>query len=322
MRVAVLGAGGAIGGHLVRALLDEGHEVVAVDIKPRDEWWQVIDGARMMTNTDCACREVVFPAVEGCDEVYNLACQMGGIAFITHEPYRCMRSTAINLAVLDVCIAQDRPIRYFYSSSACVYPQDLQHDPKVSPLREIDAYPADPEPGYGEEKLYGERLAQVVGLDPRNRVTPRIARYHNVFSAPGSWKDGREKAPAAICRKVAEAMRSGRHEIEIWGDGTATRSYLDVSDCVDGTLAVMRSGYKEPLNVGSDRLVSVDELVSIVEGIAGVKLKRSYDLTAPRGVAGRNSDNTLCQVATGWSPKVSLEDGLARLYAWIYDQMV
>lgn len=325
MRVAVLGAGGAIGGHLVRALLDEGHELVPVDIKAPGDWWQWADedadDASPYAGYDLSDPELAHWVVEDCDEVYNLACQMGGIGFITHEPYRCMRSTAINIAVLDACIAQGRPVRYFYSSSACVYPQDLQHDPKVSPLREIDAYPADPEPGYGEEKLYGERLAQVVGADPRNQVTTRIARYHNVFSSPGSWNDGREKAPAAICRKVAEAKMSGSGVIDIWGDGTATRSYMDVADAVAGTLAVMRSDHDGPLNVGSDRLVSVDELVSVVEGIAGVSLTRRYDPTAPRGVAGRNSDNTLCQIATGWSPSVALEDGLARLYGWIEDQL-
>lgn len=328
MRVACLGAGGAIGGHLVRRLLGDGHEVVAADIKHVDDWWQApgplgVGSNRGLSTCDVSVYDNAVMAVDGCDEVYNLAADMGGIGFITGEAWACMNSTAINLAVLNACIDLGRPVRYFYSSSACVYPMGLQQRPQDGHigLRECDAYPAEPEPGYGEEKLYGERLAQVVGADPRNQVTTRIARYHNIYSAPGSWTGGREKAPAAICRKVAEAKLSGVHEIEIWGDGTATRSYLDVADAVDGTLAVMRSDHPDPLNVGSDRQVSVAELVSIVEAIAGVTLTRRYDLSAPRGVAGRNSDNTLCQVATGWSPSVPLEDGLAALYAWVEAQV-
>ena len=317
MRVAVTGAGGAIAGHLIDRLLDDGHEVIGLDVKPRPEWWQWHYDATNVDRLDVSDPPNAEMWLAGVDEVYNLAADMGGIGFITGEAWACMNSTAINLAVLNACIAQQRPVRYFYSSSACVYPMGLQQRPQDGGLRECDAYPADPEPGYGEEKLYGERLAQVVGADPRNQVTTRIARYHNIFSAPGSWTGGREKAPAAICRKVAEAKLSGVHEIEIWGDGTATRSYLDVADCVDGTLAVMRSDHPDPLNVGSDRQVSVDELVTIVERIAGVSLSRRYDLSAPRGVAGRNSDNTLCQVATGWSPAVTLEDGLATLYEWV-----
>ena len=319
MRVAVLGAGGMIGGHLTRRLLDEGREVVACDLKPLGEWWQVHESVNAH-EFDLSDHDSATLAVGHADEVYLLAADMGGIGFIEGNRWACMNSTAINLAVLNACVASDRALRVFYSSSACAYPVDRQDHDQAPSLQEWTAWQGRPEVGYGEEKLYGEALCEALNAKDLG-VTCRIARYHNVYGPHGTWQGGREKAPAAICRKVAEAVLSGRHELEIWGDGTQVRSYLDVSDCVDGTLAVMASDHESPLNVGSDHSVSVNELVSIVEAIAGVSLKRRYDLTAAQGVAGRNSDNTLCQIATGWAPKVSLEDGLARLYAWIYDQM-
>lgn len=321
MRVAVLGAGGMISGHLVRRLLDDGHEVEAVDIKGRYEWWQYHADAMNTWSCDLSDPGMAEDAVYRCDEVYLLAADMGGIGFIEGNRWACMNSTAINLAVLNACVASERDVRVFYSSSACAYPVDRQDHDQAPSLQEWTAWQGRPEVGYGEEKLYGEALCETLNAEDHG-VTCRVARYHNVYGPHGTWRGGREKAPAAICRKVAEAVLSGRHEIEIWGDGTQVRSYLDVADCVDGTLVVMASDLETPLNVGSDHSVSVNELVSIVEGIAGVTLKRRYDLTAAQGVAGRNSDNTLCQVATGWAPKVSLEDGLERLYAWIYDQII
>lgn len=322
MRVAVCGAGGAIGGHLVARLLADGHEVVASDRKPKDRWWQWHYGAENLPGYDLAAGANAVQAIDGCAEVYHLACDMGGISFIENNRYRCMNSTAINLAVLNACANLNDPVRVFYSSSACVYPTDLQaHPGALTPaLREEDAYPSRPEPGYGEEKLYGEALCASLNAEPFG-VTCRVARYHNVFGPPGSWDDGREKAPAAICRKVAEAKLSGSGRIDVWGDGSQTRSYLYVSDAVDGTLAVMGADYDLPLNVGSDRQVSVDDLVSIVEVIAGVTLRRHYQLDAPRGVAGRNADLARVKAYTGWEPKVSLEDGLERTFRWIYDQL-
>lgn len=326
MRVAVLGAGGAIGGHLVEALLDEGHDVVAVDVKPPDDWWQWHDewheDVHPYAGCDLSDPDAAAWVVDECDEVYNLACAMGGIGFISSERWACMRSTAINLAVLDACARSDRDVRVFYSSSACAYPTDRQGPQMFAPrLREDEAWQGRPELGYGEEKLYGEALCDTLNAEPRYGVTCRVARYHNVYGTHSTWEGGREKAPAAICRKVAEAKLSGSGVIDIWGDGTQRRSYLDVSDAVAGTLAVMRSDHPGPLNVGSDRDVSVDELVSIAEDAAGVKLERRYDLSAPQGVGARNADLTLVKQVTGWEPKVSLEDGVARLYRWVEAQV-
>jgi nucleoside-diphosphate-sugar epimerase len=226
------------------------------------------------------------------------------------------RLLQIQLSTVEACI-QANVGRYFYASSACVYNTDLQKGPIH--LKESDAYPALPERGYGEAKLAGERLAECAMKD--RGLETRVARYHNVMGAPGSWSDGKEKAPAAICRKVAEAKKSGDFVIDIWGDGSQVRSYLDVRDCVAGTLTVMRSDYPQPLNVGSDRMVTVDQLVDMVEDIAGVTLERRYDRSAPKGVAGRNSNNTLVTKETGWAPRVKLEDALAELYGWVEAQV-
>ena len=316
--VVVCGAGGFIGGHLVADLLREGgSRVRAVDVKPVDEWFQVFGEAdnrvRDLSDLD-VCRETV----EGAQYVFNLAADMGGMGFIEANKARCMLSVLINTHLL--LAAHERGVeRYFFSSSACVYAADKQTSTDVLPLREADAYPAMPEDGYGWEKLFSERMCRHFTED--FGLATRVARYHNVYGPQGTYDGGREKAPAAICRKVIQAKLSGNHEIEIWGDGEQTRSFMYVDDCVYGTRTLMESNVTEPLNVGSAHLVTINELVSIVEGIAGLKLERRYKLDAPQGVRGRNSDNSLIKERLGWEPQITLEDGLARTYAWMYDQM-
>jgi nucleoside-diphosphate-sugar epimerase len=257
-------------------------------------------------------------AVEGADTVFNLAADMGGMGFIEHNKALCMLSVLVSTHVL--VAARDAGVeRLFYASSACVYAAEKQSTPEVEPLREADAYPAMPEDGYGWEKLFSERMARHFQED--FGIETRVARYHNVYGPNGTWDGGREKAPAAICRKVAVAKLSGDKRIEIWGDGEQTRSFTYIDDCLEGTLRLTASDVRDPLNVGSDQLVTVNELVDIVERVAGVTLKREYDLDAPQGVRGRNSDNTLIADRLGWAPSVSLEDGLAATYAWVHDQV-
>jgi nucleoside-diphosphate-sugar epimerase len=316
--VVVCGAGGFIGGHLVDELLREGgSRVRAVDVKPVDEWFQVFGEAdnRVLDLSDLgACRE----ALEGARQVFNLAADMGGMGFIEANKARCMLSVLINTHLL--LAAHEHGVeRYFFASSACVYAADKQTSTDVLPLSEGDAYPAMPEDGYGWEKLFSERMCRHFTED--FGLATRVARYHNVYGPQGTYDGGREKAPAAICRKVIQAKLSGDHRIEIWGDGEQTRSFMYVDDCVHGTRMLLESDVTEPLNVGSAHLVTINELVSIVEGIAGIQLERHYKLDAPQGVRGRNSDNTLIQERLGWEPQIGLEDGLAKTYAWMYDQM-
>jgi GDP-D-mannose 3',5'-epimerase len=316
--VLVTGAGGFIGGHLVRRLRDEGvGRIRAVDTKPLDEWHQLFpDVENVQGNLELLddCRR----AVEGADTVFNLAADMGGMGFIENNKALCMLSVLVSTHVL-VAARDAGAERLFYASSACVYAAEKQSTPEVEPLREADAYPAMPEDGYGWEKLFSERMARHFQED--FGIETRVARYHNVYGPNGTWDGGREKAPAAICRKVAVAKLSGDKRIEIWGDGEQTRSFTYIDDCLEGTLRLTASDVRDPLNVGSDQLVTVNELVDIVERVAGVTLKREYDLDAPQGVRGRNSDNTLIADRLGWAPSVSLEDGLAATYAWVHDQV-
>jgi GDP-D-mannose 3', 5'-epimerase len=316
--VVVTGAGGFIGGWLVRRLLAQGfRKVRAVDLKPREEWFQLLPEADSIVGdlrVRAACTEVCKDAAV----VYNLAADMGGMGFIETHKAECMISVLINTHML-MAAKETRVARYFFSSSACVYPVGKQTSADVTPLREDDTYPAMPEDGYGWEKLFSERMCRHFSED--YGLATRVARYHNVYGAHGTYDGGREKAPAAICRKVIEAKLSGRHEIEIWGDGEQTRSFMYIDDCLDGTLRLMQSSIVEPINLGSSQLVTINQLVDIAEHIAGIKLRRRTNLSAPKGVRGRNSDNTMIKRLLGWEPSIRLEDGLERTYRWIYDQM-
>src|SRR6516162_3798301 len=316
--VVVTGAGGFIGGHLVRALQQRGHKKIrAVDVKPLNEWYQKHPGVENQVG-DLALLEPCRAAATGARMIYNLAADMGGMGFIETHKAECMLSVLISTHML--LAAKDAEVeRLFYSSSACVYAAEKQTTANVVALRESDAYPAMPEDGYGWEKLFSERMCRHFAED--YGFATRVARYHNVYGPNGTYDGGREKAPAAICRKVIAAKLSGSGEIEIWGDGRQTRSFMYIDDCIEGSFLIFESGETEPLNLGSDRLVTIDRLVDIIESIGGVKLKRRYNVSAPKGVRGRNSDNTLIIERLGWAPAIPLEVGLERTYRWIYDQM-
>lgn len=316
--VLVCGAGGFIGGHLVKTLLAQGgHRVRAVDLKPLDQWYQRFPDAENLS-ADLRTAEACLRVTRGVGLVYNLAASMGGMGFIEAHKAECMLNVLINTHLL--VAARDAGVgRYFFASSACVYAADRQKITDLAPLRETDAYPAEPEDGYGWEKLFGERMCRHFTED--FGLVTRVARYHNVYGVHETYAGGREKAPAAICRKVAEAVRSGRHEIEIWGDGEQTRSFTYIDDCLRGTGLVMHGDHSEPVNVGSAEMVSINRLVTLVEEIAEVRLQRRYKHDAPRGVRGRNSDNTLIKSLHGWEPATPLRTGLAALYRWIYDEL-
>lgn len=318
-RVVVCGGGGFIGGHLVEALLENGVNVVrAVDVKPLGEWYQK---SREVENLslDLRDKDNCYKAAEDMQVVFQLAADMGGMGFIENNKALCMLSVLTNTHML--MAAKDSGVeRFFYSSSACVYNGDKQKSADVIPLKEEDAYPALPEDGYGWEKLFSERMCRHFQED--FGLQTRVARYHNVYGPLGTYDGGREKAPAAICRKVIQAKASGRHEIEIWGDGHQTRSFMYIDDCTKGTQAILESDIHEPINLGSSELVTINQLVDIVEEIAGIKLKRTYKLDAPKGVNGRNSDNTKILQYLGWEPSIRLKDGMAKTYEWIESQML
>lgn len=317
-RVVVAGGGGFIGGHLVADLLRQGKSVRAVDVKPFNEWYQLFPDAENV-QLDLQEKEACERALADSAIVYNLAADMGGMGFIENNKALCMLSVLINTHLL--MSAKEGGIdRFFYASSACVYAAGKQTDPNVTALKENDAYPAMPEDGYGWEKLFSERMCRHFRED--FCLTTRVARFHNVYGPHGTYDGGREKAPAAICRKVIEAKLAGKQEIEIWGDGEQTRSFQWIDDCVKGTQMIMNGDFAEPLNLGSSELVTINELVDIVEDIAGLNLKRRYNLSAPKGVNGRNSDNTLIHEIFGWEPSTKLRDGLERTYRWIHDDIV
>ena len=315
--ILVAGGGGFIGGHLVHALLAQGCRVRAVDRKPFAEWHQLNPAADNVV-ADLSRLEACQAAAGGVDVIYNLAADMGGMGFIEAHRAECMLSVLINTHLL--LAARDAGVsRFFFSSSACVYAAGHQQSPAVLPLKETDAYPAEPEDGYGWEKLFSERMCRHFTED--FGLETRVARYHNVYGPQGTYEGGREKAPAAICRKVAAAKLSGQHDIEIWGDGEQTRSFMYIDDCLEGTLRLTNSDVRTPLNIGSAELVSINQLVDIVSDIAGVRLRRSHNLSAPQGVRGRNSENTLVQAALGWAPSIPLRAGLEQTYRWIYDEL-
>ena len=314
----ITGGGGFIGGWLARSLLEQGYsDVRVVDIKPKTEWYQVFDEFDNQV-MDLKNPENAKAAVAGRQQVYNLAADMGGMGFIETHKAECMLSVLINTNLLEAARAVGVE-RFFFASSACVYNGDKQNVTDVTALKESDAYPALPEDGYGWEKLFSERMVRHFQED--FDIQGRIARYHNVYGPEGTWDGGREKAPAALSRKMAEAVLSGKHEISIWGDGEQTRSFTYIDDTVHGTQLLHWSDFSEPLNLGSDELVSINQLVDILEDITGVKLDRQYQLDAPKGVRGRNSDNTLIKKELNWAPSISLRDGMEKTYRWVFDQV-
>jgi len=317
-RIVVAGAGGFIGGHLARKLKDMGNDVRAVDKKPLNQWYQVhtdIDNLVLDLNS----KENCYAALNGYNEVFNLAADMGGMGFIETHKAECMLSVLINTHLL--MAAKDLGIdRFFYASSACVYNGEKQQETDNPGLKEADAYPAQAEDGYGWEKLFSERMCRHFRED--YGINTRVARFHNVYGPHGTWDGGREKAPAAMCRKVLEAELYGKDEINIWGDGEQTRSFMYITDCVEGILKIMYSDIIDPINLGSSEMVSINQLVDIVEKIGNIKLKRTYDLDAPKGVRGRNSDNTMILDLLKWEPSLPLAKGMKETYDWIKTQMV
>ncbi len=316
--VLITGAGGFIGGHLVADFVKNGFKRIrAVDIKPFDDWYQLFKGvdniqADLKEKSACekACKDVRW--------VFNLAADMGGMGFIEANKALCMLSILVNTHML-LAAQQFQVERYFFASSACVYTAEKQTKTAIVPLKEEDAYPAQPEDGYGWEKLFSERMCRHFRED--FGLQTRIARFHNVYGPHGTYENGREKAPAAICRKIAQTILTGVEEIDVWGDGEQTRSFAYIDDCIYGTKTIMKSDILEPINLGSSELVSINQLVTLVEEIAGIKVKRNYILNAPQGVRGRNSDNTLIQQKLGWEPSISLREGLRKTYHWIFEEM-
>jgi nucleoside-diphosphate-sugar epimerase len=317
-KIVVAGAGGFIAGHLVKELIKKGHSVRAIDLKPLNEWYQVSSEADNLV-LDLRLRENCYQALNGYNEIFNLAADMGGMGFIENNKAACMISVLINTHLL--IAARDCGIdRFFYASSACVYNGDKQTDPDNPGLKESDAYPALAEDGYGWEKLFSERMCRHFRED--FGLTTRVARFHNVYGPYGTYDGGREKAPAAMCRKIIEASISGKKDITIWGDGLQTRSFMYIDDCIKGIQDIMYSNIEEPINLGSSEMVSINKLVDIVEEIAGYKLERKYDLDAPKGVRGRNSENTLIKQYLNWEPSIPLKKGMKKTYDWIKEQML
>jgi nucleoside-diphosphate-sugar epimerase len=316
----VAGAGGFIGGHLVKKLEEQGNTVVAVDIKPINEWFQLPLNSKAHI-ADLRDKDSAFEFTRGVDHVYNLACDMGGMGFIENNKAKCMESVLINTHLLQSATANGVN-KYFFSSSACVYASFHQNSLNIDPLKESDAYPADPEDGYGWEKLFSERMCRHFYEDYGLEV--RIARYHNVYGPYGTYEGGREKVPAAACRKVIEAVKGKTKEIEIWGDGKQLRSFTYIDDCIEGTLRLMDSDFRDPLNIGSSEMVSINELYQMIISIIGLDpsdFKFSYNLNAPVGVRGRSSDNTKCKNELNWEPNTTLKTGIHKTFEWVNKQI-
>ena len=317
--ILVVGAGGFIGGHLVKRFLDNGNKVVAVDIKPKEYWFQDFDDVENHYSMDMKditnCRNVI----KNINYVFNMACNMGGMGFIENNKAECMQSVLINTNLLIAC-KEEKIEKYFFSSSACAYNKSKQQDVFIEGLKEEDAYPADPEDGYGWEKLFSERMCRHFQEDYGIQV--RIARYHNIYGPYGTYDGGREKAPAALCRKVINAKKNNERKIDVWGDGKQTRTFLYVDDCVEGTLRLFESDYSEPVNIGSDEQVSINQMLEVIESISGIdKLERNYQLDKPKGVRGRSSNNDLVKKVLNWSYTIKLKDGLEKTYNWISSEI-
>ena len=318
-KILIVGAGGFIGGHLVNRLLRDGNSIVATDIKPKEYWFQDFDNAENYYATDMKdisnCRKVAT----GVDYVFNMACNMGGMGFIENNKAECMLSVLINTNLLIAC-NENKVQRYFFSSSACAYNETMQQDVFIKGLKEEDAYPAQPQDGYGWEKLFSERMCRHFQEDYGLEV--RVARYHNIYGPFGTYDGGREKAPAALSRKVAQSKINKTNNIEVWGDGKQTRTFLYVDDCIEGTLKLFESDYSDPVNIGSDEQVSINQMIEIIEEISNVDtLKREYQLDKPKGVRGRSSNNDLAKKVLNWSYELSLKDGLTKTYNWIYSEL-
>ena len=318
-KILVVGAGGFIGGHLVKRLLHEKNTIVAADIKPKEYWFQDYDNVKNFYSMDMKEIDNCKKVTKNIDYVFNMACNMGGMGFIENNKAECMQSVLINTNLLIAC-KENRIKRYFFSSSACAYNQSKQKEVFIDGLKENEAYPADPEDGYGWEKLFSERMCRHFMEDYGIEV--RIARYHNIYGPFGTYDGGREKAPAAICRKVIIAKKNNEDKLEVWGDGKQTRSFLYIDDCIEGTLRLFESSYSGPVNIGSDEQVSINQMIDIIEKISHIKkLRRDYQLDKPKGVRGRSSNNDLVKKILNWSYKIKLNDGLKRTYDWINNEM-
>ena len=318
-KVLIVGAGGFIAGHLITKILENGNKIVACDIKPKEFWFQDFDNVENYYSTDMKdisnCRKVT----EGVNYVFNMACNMGGMGFIENNKAECMQSVLINTNLL-IASKENKIERYFFSSSACAYNQTKQQDVFIEGLKEEDAYPANPEDGYGWEKLFSERMCRHFKEDYGLEV--RIARYHNIYGPYGTYDGGREKAPAALCRKIISAKRENKDTIDVWGDGEQTRTFLYVDECVEGTLRLFESNFSDPVNIGSDEQVSINQMINIIEDISSTKtLKKNYQLDKPKGVRGRSSNNDLVKKVLNWSYKMTLKDGLSKTYKWIENEM-
>ena len=318
MKCLIAGAGGFIGGHLMKRLQLDGHEIICADIKPLSSWFQVSDKNKNVS-LDLKDYKNCLQVCDGVDYIFNLACNMGGMGFIENNKAECMLSVLINTNLLRAGL-QNKISKYYFSSSACVYNASKQNDTFIDGLKEEDAYPAMPEDGYGWEKLFSERMCrhfyEDFGLDVR------IARYHNIYGPEGTYDGGREKAPAALCRKIINAKLKKEKNIEVWGDGEQTRSFLYIDDCIEATMSVFNSNFTDVFNIGSEEQVSINQMIDKIEEIAGLKIERNYDISKPKGVRGRSSDNSLINSKINWSPKFSLKDGLEKTYSWIYNSIV
>ena len=316
-KILVTGAGGFIGGHLVKELLRRDYQVRAVDIKPMEEWYQTFEIVENF-ELDMSLKDNCYKMVDGVNEVINMACNMGGMGFIENNKALCMLSVLVNTHLLMAC-REFKIKKYFFSSSACAYNKDLQNETGISGLKEEDAYPANPEDGYGWEKLFSERMCrhfyEDYGLDVK------VARYHNIYGPNGTYDGGREKAPAALCRKIIETIINKTDKIDVWGDGKQTRSFLYIDDCIEATLKLFDSEFHGPINIGSEEKVSINEMIEKIESISGVKVKKNYQLDKPKGVRGRNSDNTLIRSQLNWDVKYSLHQGLEETYNWIFSEI-